>query len=251
MMYDTFHLHINEKEIKNAKIALVPGPPERVPLIAEHADKFYPIRQNREFNTYLAYINDQPVIITSTGIGGPSVSIAIEELAQLGIETFIRVGTSGAIQPHITIDSVIITEAAVRLDGASYHFAPASFPAVASFECTQALKQAAEKNNITSYIGISASSDTFYPGQERYDTHTGKILHSLKNSYQQWQELGVLNYEMETATLFTMSRALHVKAGCVTGVIINRTKKNEIPHQYSLAEENAIKVAIDSCKQLT
>lgn len=99
------------------------------------------------------------------GIGGPSTSIAVEELAQLGIRTFLRIGTTGAIQPHINVGDVLVTTASVRLDGASLHFAPMEFPAVADFECTTALVEAAKSIGATTHVGVTASSDTFYPAR--------------------------------------------------------------------------------------
>lgn len=104
------------------------------------------------------------MIVCSTGIGGPSTSIAVEELAQLGVRTFLRIGTTGAIQPHINVGDVLVTTASVRLDGASLHFAPMEFPAVADFACTTALVEAAKSIGATTHIGVTASSDTFYPG---------------------------------------------------------------------------------------
>ena len=113
----------------------------------------------------LAEIDGKSVVVCSTGIGGPSTSIAVEELAQLGVRTFLRVGTTGAIQPHINVGDVLVTTASVRLDGASLHFAPMEFPAVADFACTTALVAAAEACGATTHIGVTASSDTFYPGR--------------------------------------------------------------------------------------
>ena len=134
-------------------------------------------------------------VVCSTGIGGPSVSIAVEELAQLGVRTFLRIGTTGAIQPHINVGDLLITTGAVRLDGASSHFEPLEYPSVANFECTNAIyKVATEDASNKVHVGITASSDTFYPGQERYDTFTGKIYRHFQGSLKQWQELHVMNY---------------------------------------------------------
>ncbi len=113
------------------------------------------------------------MIVCSTGIGGPSTSIAVEELAQLGVRTFLRIGTTGAIQPHINVGDVLVTTASVRLDGASLHFAPMEFPAVADFACTTALVEAAKSIGATTHIGVTASSDTFYPGR-------GALRHLLR-----------------------------------------------------------------------
>ena len=181
------------------------------------------------------------MIVCSTGIGGPSTSIAVEELAQLGIRTFLRIGTTGAIQPHINVGDVLVTTASVRLDGASLHFAPMEFPAVADFECTTALVEAAKSVGATTHVGVTASSDTFYPGQERYDTFSGRVVSRFKGSMEEWQSMGVMNYEMESATLLTMcaSRSACRYGG---GVIVNRTQQ-EIPNAETMkqTESHAVK----------
>ena len=250
-MSDVFHLGLTKEMLKGASLAIIPGAPERVQKIAELMEGATFLAKHREFTSYLAYIDNQAVVICSTGIGGPSVSIAVEEMAQLGITTFLRVGTTGAIQPHVNVGDIIVTQAAVRLDGASLHFAPMEFPAVADFSCTTALVAASQQANIKTHVGITASSDTFYPGQERYDTVSGRVTRQLKGSLQQWQELGVLNYEMESSTLFTMCSALGLRAGCFGGVIVNRTQQ-EIPDQKSMQqiENNAIAIAVAAAKKL-
>ena len=184
----------------------------------------------REFTSFRARIDDTPIVVCSTGIGGPSVSITVEELAQLGIRTFIRVGTTGAIQPGIAPGDLIVTTGAVRLDGASFHFAPAEFPAVADFGVTTALVAGAREIGVEPHVGITASSDTFYPGQERYDTYTGYVTPRFQGSLAMWSQMGVLNYEMESATLFTMCAAMRLRAGCIAGVLVNRTE-TEMPDE--------------------
>ena len=134
----------------------------------------------------------------------------------------------------------------MRLDGASRHFAPLEYPAVANFECTEALyKVAKEEVGNAVHVGITASSDTFYPGQERYDTYTGKICRHFQGSLKQWQELNVMNYEMESATLFTMCSAMGLRAGMIAGAIVNRTQQ-EIPNEATIqsTEETAIRVVV-------
>ncbi|NNE96894.1 MAG: uridine phosphorylase, partial [Acidimicrobiales bacterium] len=183
--------------------------------------------------------------------GGPSTSIAVEELAQLGVTTFLRVGTCGAIQPHINISDVVISQGAVRLEGASGHFAPPEFPAVSNFECTRALVDAAEEIPLPYHVGITASSDTFYPGQERYHTATGRILHRFHGSMDRWQDLGVSNFEMESATLLTMCATQGWRAGSVAGVLVNRHLQ-EIPDDevHDRAEAHAIDVAVGAAERL-
>ena len=128
---DVFHLGLTKNDLQGATLAIVPGDPERVEKIAALMDKPVKLASHREFTSWRAELDGKPVIVCSTGIGGPSTSIAVEELAQLGVRTFLRIGTTGAIQPHINVGDVLVTTASVRLDGASLHFAPMEFPAVA------------------------------------------------------------------------------------------------------------------------
>ena len=250
-MTGTFHLELTADMVEGATLAIVPGDPKRPELIAARLDNPRHLASNREFTSWLGYIDGTPIVICSTGIGGPSTSIAVEELAQCGLRTFLRVGTTGAIQPDIDVTDVIVTQAAVRLDGASFHFAPAEYPAASSFECTRALVEAAEVSGIRSHVGITASSDTFYPGQERYDTVSGRVIPRFRNSAEEWQALGVLNYEMESATLFTMCSANGWRAGCVAGVLVNRHQQ-ETPNEATIAtaEQNAIDVVLRGAAKL-
>jgi uridine phosphorylase len=246
-----YHVKLNEETLKGAKIAILPGDPGRV----EKTAKFMNINagylaSNREFTSWLTHANDRNILVCSTGIGGPSLSIAVEELAGLGIETFIRIGTTGAIQPYIKIPSLIITTGAVRLDGASKHYAPAEYPAVADFDVTSALIEGAKKTGKDFYKGITASSDTFYPGQERYDTFSKYVIKDFQGTLAQWQKLNVLNFEMESSALFTIANAFGLKAGCISAVIVNRTT-GETPDdkilsaaEYDLA--SAVKYAVES-----
>lgn len=250
-MSDVFHLGLTKKMLDGATVAIVPGDPARVKRIAELMDNATFLASHREYTSYLAYIDGKAIVICSTGIGGPSTSIAVEELAQLGVRTFLRVGTTGAIQAHINPGDVIVTQAAVRLDGASLHFAPMEFPAVADFETTTAMVAACRESGVEPHIGITASSDTFYPGQERYDTVSARVTRHFKGSMKEWQALGVLNYEMESSTLFTMCASQGWRAACVAGVIVNRTQQ-EIPDEATMkkTEVNAIAIVVAAAKKM-
>jgi len=250
-MADVFHLGLTRDLLAGATLAILPGDPGRVPKIAARFDDPTPLASHREFTSYLGSVAGRPVVVCSTGIGGPSTSICVEELAQLGVRTFLRVGTTGAIQPHIEVGSVIVTTGAVRLDGASHHFAPIEYPAVANFACVDALVRAARGADLEPHVGITASADTFYPGQERYDTVSKYVPRSLQGSRAEWEALHVLNYEMESATLFTMCAANGWRAGMVAGVLVNRTRQ-EIPDESAIAgaEENAVRVVVDAAALL-
>ena len=248
---EVFHLGLTRAMLNGATLAIVPGDPARSQRIAELMVNPRPLANQREFNTWIGELDGKPVVVCSTGIGGPSTSIAIEELAQLGITSFLRVGTTGAIQPHIKVGDLLVTTASVRLDGASYHFAPAAYPAVADFFCTNALVDAARELDAPFHIGVTASSDTFYPGQERYDTVAGRVASHLKGSMAEWQALGVMNFEMESATLLTMCSVLGLRAGMVAAVIVNRTEK-EIPEPNTMkaAEQTSVKVVLEAARKL-
>lgn len=250
-MSTVFHLGLEASMLRGARIAIVPGDPGRVERIATTMDRWEALAANREFTSALGWLGDAPVVVCSTGIGGPSTSIAVEELSELGVDTFLRVGTTGAIQPHVGLGDVIVTTGSVRLDGASHHFAPPEFPAVADFECTTALVGAARARGIEPHIGITASSDTFYPGQERYDTRTGRVTRRFRGSLAEWQSMGVLNYEMESATLFTMCASEGLRAGCVNGAIVNRTKQETPDEEVARrTESTSIGVVVDAARAL-
>ncbi len=250
-MSDVFHLDLTRDRLQGASIAILPGDPARVPKIAGNLDRPTHLSSNREFTSFLAFAGEQPIVVCSTGIGGPSTSIATEELAQLGVRTFLRVGTTGAIQEHIAVADVIVTTGAVRLDGASGHFAPLEYPAVADFACTEALVSAANRLGITSHVGITASSDTFYPGQERYDTVSGYVNRRFAGSRAELEALHVLNYEMEGATLFTQCAANGWRAGMVAGVLVNRNAQ-EIPDDavHDQVETAAVSVVVEAARSL-
>ncbi len=248
-MGSVYHLDLDKKKIRGAKIALLPGDPFRSQIIAEKISEAYKTKNEqlawkREFCTYLAEIKGKKILVTSTGIGGPSASIAIDELAQLGIDTFIRVGTTGAIQDHINIGDVIITSGSVRLDGASTHYAPIEYPAVTHYEALNALVEGAKKAKVRYHVGITASSDTFYPGEERYDSFTGYVLRRFQGATKEWQKLHVLNYEMESSTILTLTASMGLRGGCITGVV-NRVGIGKITKEALKAgEEHVIKAAI-------
>ncbi|WP_159715001.1 uridine phosphorylase [Blochmannia endosymbiont of Camponotus nipponensis] len=250
-MINTFHLGLQIGDLQGATLAILPGDPNRVKKIALLMDQPEYISSYREFTTWSASIDDNRVIVCSTGIGGPSTSVVVEELSQLGIRIFLRVGTAGAIQKYIKTGDLLIVTAAVRCDGASQHFAPLEFPAVADLSCTMALIEAAKKIGIKPYSGVTVSSDTFYPGQERYDTFSGRVIQKLSGSMEEWKKMGVMSYEMESATLLTMCLTQGLQAGVVTGIIINRTQK-EIPNVSLIhhAENMAIRVVIEGARIL-
>ncbi|MDH4226842.1 MAG: uridine phosphorylase [Deltaproteobacteria bacterium] len=248
-MPKAYHLNIDKKDIKGSVTALLPGDPARCRLIASEITKRYGgsarlLAEKREFTSYLVCGGKKTVLVTSTGIGGPSASIAIEELARLGIKNFLRVGTTGSIQKNIKAGDAVITTASVRLDGASLHYAPIEYPAVADFSIVNALIMGAKAAKIKFHAGISASSDTFYQGEERHDRFRKYIIRAIKGSTTEWKALHVLNFEMESATILTVAASMGLKAGCVTGVVNKGGEGNITPEKLRLGESAAVKTAI-------
>ena len=166
-------------------------------------------------------------------------AFAVEELARLGVETFIRVGTTGSIQDDLHPGDVVINTASVRMDGASRAYAPIEFPAVADPDTVLALREAAEESGIPFKTGISISTDSFWPGQERYDSFGGYVLKRLQGSLEDFRHIGCTNYEMENATLFTLCSVLGLKAASICGVVAKRTDSESVaPHDiYEKAEQ--------------
>ena len=254
-MGSVYHLDLDSKKIQGAKIALLPGDPFRSQIIAEEISDAYrtnnqKLAWKREFCTYLTEIKGRKILITSTGIGGPSTSIAVDELAQLGVGTFIRVGTTGAIQDYINIGDVVITSGSVRLDGASTHYAPIEYPAVAHYEILNALIKGAKKTKVKYHVGITASSATFYPGEERSDSFKQYILKRFQGATKEWQNLNVLNYEMESSTILTLAATMGLRGGCITGVV-NKVGMGKITKKgLKSGEENAVKAAVFALENL-
>lgn len=220
-----YHIGLCYNDLEGSEIAILPGDPERVLYLAEMLGPSpKKLAVNREYTSYLAKVGEKNLLIMSTGMGGPSVGIGLEELAMIGVKKFIRVGTTGAIQEKIQIGDLLVSTGAVRLDGTSVHYAPLEYPAVADFELNVSLAQAAKDLSIPIHYGLTASSDTFYPGQERYDSYSGFVRRHFKGSVEEWRKLNVMNFEMEAATLFTICTVFGLQAACVCAVIAKRTK---------------------------
>lgn len=225
------HLQINQAQLQGAQHAILSGDPGRVPILAKALDpNAYEIGNHRGYLSYLATYKKLKVLVSTSGIGGASTSIIVEELAQCGIKNIIRVGTTGTLQPHIQLWDVIIANAAVRYEGVSEDFAPIEFPAVSDFYTTERLMNAARKVDRGIHVGTIATTKTFYPGQERYDTHTGFVLPSLEKRVALLQKLNILSFEMEAATLFTACQAMGLTAGCYLVVVANRTQSEQVTH---------------------
>ncbi len=228
-------------------IALLSGDPERARLIARnHLQDVRLLSENRGLNSYVGRLpNGRPVLSTTSGMGAPSLSIVVNELVQVGIRQIIRIGTCGSIQAHVPVGSIVITSAALCRQGAANDIAPVEYPAAADPFLTVALVKAARELGVEHYLGITASVDTFYEGQERTDSANPYLMRSLQGITEEYRRLNVLNYEMECGTLFKMAGVYGFAAACVCGVVAQRTVgEGVILEQKGVAVERAIAVAV-------
>lgn len=216
-----YHNHIQCAQGDIGRYVLLPGDPGRCELIAHHFEGAQKIAQNREFTTYSGSLLGEKVSVTSTGIGCPSTAIAVEELAQIGADTFIRVGTCGGMQPNLALGDLIVATAAVRDEGTSCQYIPLAYPAVADLTVTNALLEAAKESPVPIYSGISQSKDSFY-GQHQPERMP--IAITLKAQWEAWKRGGVLCSEMEASTLFVVARILGKRAGAVLMVAGNQER---------------------------
>lgn len=214
-----YHIQCQSGDV--APFILIPGDPARVGKIASLWDSAREIANHREYHTMTGAYQGTPISCTSSGIGGPSLAIAVDELCRIGAHTFIRVGSTGGIQKGQEIGDLVITTGAVRLEGTSRDFVISEYPAVAHYEVVMALIQAAEELKMRYHVGITASTDTFYTGQGRpaynnyFPSHKDHIFRDM-------QAAGVQNFEMEAATLFIMASIFGKRAGAVCCVVANR-----------------------------
>lgn len=219
-----YHVGLCRDDLRQARYAILPGDPGRVMKLAAYFDEAVELNFHREYKSALVKAGEEYVLICSTGMGGPSVAIGMEELAMLGISKFIRVGTTGTINEQIRLGDLIINTAAVRLEGTSTHYAPLEYPAVADFRLVGAMVQVAQNMGLTHHTGIGVSSDTFYPGQERYDSFTEYVPARFRGSMQEWCKLNVLNYEMENACVLTLGSVFGLQAAAVALTVAQRTQ---------------------------
>lgn len=223
-----YHINLSKNDLNGATLAILPGDPGRVEKIAAMFDEYQELTFNREYKSILAKLDNSTVLICSTGMGGPSLAICVEELATIGIERFVRVGTTGSIREDIAIGDLVISNAAVRLDGTSTHYAPIEYPAVADITLTNALIATAKEQSFNHHVGIAVSSDTFYPGQERYNNFNGYVRRAFQGSMEEWRKLGALNYEMEIASLFVVAKVFSLQAAAVCMVVAKRTENESV-----------------------
>ncbi|MCQ4021674.1 MULTISPECIES: uridine phosphorylase [unclassified Ruminococcus] len=215
--------HIALTKENSSKYAIICGAPERVEAIAAHMNNPCFVAQNREFKTFCGTLSGERVLVTSTGIGGPSAAIAIEELNHIGVDTIIRVGTCGGIQLDIAPGELVVASSAVRMDGTTKEYAPIEFPAAADYSVTSALSEACKIRGYKYKVGVVQSKDSFY-GQ--HTPESTAISGELLNKWDAWKVCGVLASEMECSTLFVVSSIRKIRAGAVLKVIWNQERAN-------------------------
>lgn len=238
--------HIKLKKGDVGEYVILPGDPKRCEKIAKYFDNPKFVADNREYVTYTGTLLGKKVSVCSTGIGGPSAAIAMEELVKVGAKYFLRVGTCGGMQLEVLSDDVVVATGAVRMEGTSKEYAPIEWPSVADFDITNALVAASKNLKYNYHVGVVECKDSFY-GQ--HSPEKSPVSYELLNKWDAWCKLGCLASEMESAALFVVASALKVKMGTVLHVVANqeRAKKN-LKSPVCHDTDKAIRVAIEAIK---
>lgn len=241
-----YHIQVAPGEV--GRYVIMPGDPKRCAKIAAYFDDPVLIADNREYVTYTGTLDGVKVSVTSTGIGGPSAAIAMEELYRCGADTFVRIGTCGGMQPEVKSGDVVVATGAIRMEGTSREFAPLEFPAVADLTVTNALVNAAKQKGCPFHTGVVQCKDSFY-GQ--HEPETKPVSYELMNKWEAWKRLGCLASEMESAALFVVASYIHVRVGSCFLVVANQEReklglKNPVVHDTDMA----IQVAVEAIRQM-
>jgi len=241
-----FHIRCNPKDV--GRYVFLPGDPGRCEAIAAHFDDPVHIGMNREFNIYTGTLMGEKVSVCSTGIGGPSASIAMEELAAIGADTFIRIGTCGGIDLDVCPGDVVVATGAVRFEHTSLEYAPIEYPAVPDFGVTAALKASSEDLGYRTHVGVVQCKDSFY-GQ--HAPEKSPVSYELLQKWEAWKRLGVKASEMESAALFVVAAALRVRCGSCFHAVWNQ-EREKLGMVMPMTEDTsgAIKVGIEAMKRI-
>ena len=245
---DGTQYHIGLKDGDIGEYVILPGDPKRCKKIAAYFDNAKLVADRREFTTYTGCLNGVKVSVTSTGIGGPSAAIALEELVKVGGKYFIRVGTCGGMDLDVKSGDLVIATGAIRMEGTTKEYAPVEFPAVANYEIITALIEASKTLKMPYHVGIVECKDSFY-GQ-----HSPEIMpvnYELQNKWNAWLKLGCLASEMESAALFVIGSYLKVKVGSIFLTVANQEReKNGLDNPVVHDTDSAIKTAVEAIKIL-
>jgi uridine phosphorylase len=240
-MEEQKQMHIRLGASQGAKYAIVPGSPDRVVRIAKFLDNAKKLEQNREYVSYEGYIEGEKVLVVSTGIGGPSAAIAMEELHKIGVDTFIRIGTCASLSKNVNKGDVVIPNGVVRMEGTSLHYLPLEFPAVPTYELVRHLEDASNSLGFDPKIGVNITKDSFYTQTE---PETKPVAYELINKWNAYVQGGAETTSMESATLFIAGAALGVRIATilVSATSLDTTKRQNL---YSLdIEKRAIEVGV-------
>lgn len=243
---EEFHLKIYPGDV--GKYVILPGDPGRCEKIAAYFDDAAFVKSNREYTIYTGHLDGVKVSVCSTGIGGPSASIAVEELIHCGADTFLRVGTSGGMNEKVLGGDVVIATGAIRAEGTSREYAPIEFPAVANFDVVAALREAAKTEGARAHLGVVQCKDNFY-GQHSPDTMP--VAAELKYKWDAWMRLGTLASEMESAALFIVGAARDVRCGAVMAVLGNQTLRDKGEKDgMTFDTDLAVRIAVQAIRNL-
>lgn len=248
MEIDGKMMHIALKKGEVGEYCILPGDPGRVEKIAKYLDGAKKIAQNREYTTYTGSLSGVPVSVCSTGIGGPSTAIAVEELSRCGVHTFVRIGTCGGIDLSVLPGDIVISTGAIRMEGTSREYAPIEYPAVPSFDVCEKLKQAAVNLGLPYHMGVSQCKDSFYGQHSPQDSPVGD---TLIEKWEAWKRLGVLASEMEGAALFTVGAAKGVRTGACFSTVWNQERAAKGFKEQAVHDTDAaIRVAVEAIRLL-
>ena len=240
--------HINCVEGDVGRYVLLPGDPGRCEAIAKYFDDPVHIGMNREYNIYTGTLLGEKVSVCSTGIGGPSAAIAMEELVKIGADTFIRVGTCGGIDLDVMPGDVVVATGSIRFEHTSLEYAPIEFPAVPDFDVTAVLKSASEELGYRTHTGVVQCKDSFY-GQ--HSPEKSPVYYELLQKWESWKRLGVKASEMESSALFVIAAALGVRCGSCFHVVWNQEREKAGMFMPMTEDTSgAINVGIEAMKQL-
>ncbi len=246
-MNETNLYHLNIDKNFRAGYAIVPGDPGRVDKIAAFLDEAVFLANNREFRSFAGKLCGETVIVCSTGIGGPSAAIALEELSMLGVHTAVRIGTCGGISQKVQRGDLIAATAAVRMDGCSKEYAPIEYPAVSDFGVCSAIVRSADALGYRIHTGVIQSKDSFY-GQHSPESMPTSA--ELLNKWEAWKRLGVLASEMEASTLFTVGAVRGIRTGCVLHAVWNQELPGGGTSAADLDMDATVKTAVAAIKLL-
>lgn len=241
-----YHIQVAKGEV--GRYVILPGDPKRCAKIAQYFDAPVLIADNREYVTYTGTLDGVKVSVTSTGIGGPSASIAMEELYRCGADTFVRIGTCGGMQPEVKSGDVVIATGAVRMEGTTREYAPIEYPAVANLDVINALVNVAKEKGFPCHTGVVQCKDAFY-GQ--HEPEEMSVSYELLNKWEAWKRMGCLASEMESAALFIVAGKLRVRAGSCFLVVANQEREklgleNPVIHDTDMA----IRVAVEAIRKM-